>query len=503
MNPVEGLLYGLSVAVTPANILAAFVGALVGTFVGVLPGIGPVGAMALLLSTTLTLPPETAIIMLAGIYYGSMYGGSTTSVLLNVPGEAASVITAVEGYQMAKKGRAGAALAVAAVGSFVAGSIGVIGLMLFAPTIAQAALSFGSPEYFAIALLGLLALSRVSSGSFWKGLVVLGIGLALATVGMELVTGSTRYAFGQVQLMQGVELVPVAMGLFGVAEVLLVVERAGGMPRVTSVRLRELFPNAQEWKRVALPILRGTGLGFLIGLVPGPSAVISTFGSYNMERRLSKHPEEFGRGAIEGVAGPETANNAATSGAMVPLLALGIPFSPPTALLLAALMIQGVQPGPLLMTDHPQVFWGVVASMYIGNLALLILNLPLVGLWVSLLRMPQPIMLSTILAFVLIGAYAVNNSVLDVAIMVAMGIVGYVLRKLKFDVAPMILALVLGPFMEKSFLQSLYMGEGNPLIFFQRPLSAAILGITILILVGPAIWRLVSNRHQTVPVSVP
>ncbi len=453
------------------------------------------GAMALLLSTTFALRPETAVIMLAGIYYGSMYGGSTTSVLVNVPGEAASVITAVEGYQMAKKGRAGHALAVAAIGSFFAGTVGILGLTLFAPTIAQLALSFGSPEYFAVALLGLIALSRVSGGSFWKGLVVLGIGLGLATVGMELVTGANRYTFGQYQLMQGIDLVPVAMGLFGVAEVLVVAEQAGGLPQVTSVKLRDLFPGLAEWKFAVPAILRGTGVGFLIGLIPGPSAVISTFASYNLEKRISKRPEEFGTGVIEGVAGPETANNAATSGAMVPLLSLGIPFSPPTALLLAALMIQGVQPGPLLITDHPEVFWGVVASMYIGNLALLVLNLPLIGVWVSLLRTPQPILLAGILTFVLIGAYSVNNSVLDIAIVVITGIVGYVLRKLRFDLAPIILALVLGPFLEKTFRQSLYMSRGDPMIFFQRPISLVLMLAILAILFAPIGWRIIRGQY--------
>lgn len=496
MNALDGLLYGFSIALSPSNFLAALVGALVGTFVGVLPGIGPVGAMALLLSTTLSLNPLTALIVLSGIYYGAMYGGSTTSILMNVPGEAASVVTCIDGYQMAKKGRAGAALTVSAVGSFVAGTVGIIGLMLFAPTIAKLALSFGSPEYFAICLLGLIALTRMSSGSFWKGLVVLGLGLAFATVGMDQVTGTSRYAFGIVSLMQGINLIPVAMGLFGIAEVLCVAEQAGGLPQIAGIKLRELFPNKSEWRRAVPPILRGTGLGFLIGLIPGPSATISSFVSYDLERRLSKHPQEFGHGAIEGVAGPESANNSATSGGMVPMLALGVPFSPPTALLLAALIIQGVQPGPLLIKEHPEIFWGVVASMYIGNVALLVLNLPLVGIWVSLLRTPQPILLSAILTFVLVGTYSVNNSILDLIVLMIMGIVGYLLRKMKFDVAPMILALVLGPFMERSLGQSLYMSRGDPWIFFQRPISATLLIVLLAILIVPTIRRFVANRRS-------
>lgn len=495
MGPLQGLGHGLAVAVTPVNILSALVGALVGTFVGVLPGIGAVGAMALLLTATAQLRPETALIMLAGIYYGAMYGGSTTSILVNVPGEAASVVTALDGYQMAKKGRAGAALAVAAVGSFVAGTLGVVGLMLFAPPLAQFALSFGPPEYFAIGLLGLVALSRVSSGSFWKGLLALVFGLILATVGMDSVSGTRRYTFGSLQLAQGIDLVAVAMGLFGMAEVLVVAERAGGLPEALAVRVRDLFPTRLEWARAFPAILRGTGLGFFIGLIPGPAPLLSSFASYAVERRLSKRREEFGNGAIEGVAGPESANNAATSAAMVPLLALGVPFAASPALLLAALMIHGVQPGPLLMEQHPDVFWGVVASMYIGNLALLILNLPLVGLWVSLLRIPQPILLGSILLFMLVGTYSLNNSVVDLIVLVLMGAVGYVLRKLNFDLAPIILAMVLGPLLEKTFRQSLYMSAGNPVIFVQRPIAAGIWALLLTVVVLPPIVRYVRRRR--------
>ncbi|MBI3965409.1 MAG: tripartite tricarboxylate transporter permease, partial [Chloroflexi bacterium] len=436
-----------------------------------------------------------ALIMLAGIYYGSMYGGSTTSILVNVPGEAASVVTAVDGYQMAQRGRAGAALAIAGIGSFIAGTIGVVGLMVFAPTIAQMALAFGPPEYFAIALLGLFALSRATGGSLWRCLFVVAIGLGLATVGMDQVTGSSRFTFGQVALMQGFDLVPVVVGLFGMAEVLVVAERAGGLPRVTGVRLRELFPNAIEWQRSWPAILRGTGVGFLIGLIPGPAAIISSFASYNLERRLSKRPEEFGQGAIEGVAGPEAANNAASSAQMVPLLALGIPFGPATAVLLAALVLQGVQPGPLLMQNRPEIFWGVVTSMYVGNFALLVLNLPLVGMWVSLLRIPQAPLLAGILMFMLVGSYSVNNSMLDLIVVIVMGVVGYVLRKLDFDLSPLILAVVLGPFLETTFRQSLNMSRGDLLIFVERPLSAAFILALVVILVAPTVWRIVTGRR--------
>jgi putative tricarboxylic transport membrane protein len=496
LNPMEGIIYGFSVALTGGNLLAALGGGLIGTFVGVLPGLGPTGAIALLLPISIGLRPETALILLAGIYYGAMYGGSTTSILVNVPGETASVVTAIDGYQMARRGRAGSALAVAAVGSFVAGTLGVVGLMLFTPLLADFALAFGPPEYFAIAVAGLVALSLISRGSFWQSLFIVAVGLGLSSVGMDPVSGLARYCFGSVQLTQGIELVPLAMGLFGMAEVLLVAEEAGGLPHLTAVRWRELFPTITEWRRAFPAILRGAGLGFFIGLIPGPSATISSFASYNLERRLSKHPQEFGQGAIEGVAGPESANNAATCGHMVPLLALGIPFGPAIALLLAALMMQGVQPGPLMMQERPEVFWGFVASMYIGNLALLILNLPLVGMWVSLLRIPQPILLVSIQIFMLVGTYSVNNSVLDLIVLVVMGVVGYALKKLKFDAAPLIVAAVLGPILEKSLRTSLFMSRGDFMIFLQRPISAFLLLLTLLMLVGPGVWSNLLKPRQ-------
>jgi putative tricarboxylic transport membrane protein len=489
VTPLEGLAYGFSVALTPLNIGAALLGAVLGTLVGVLPGIGPVGAMALLLPITLQMPPETALIMLAAIYYGSMYGGSTTSILLNVPGEAASVITTIEGYQLARRGRAGAALAVAAVGSFVAGSLGVVGLMLFAPALSSFALSFGVPEFFSLALLGLVALSRVSGGRFWPGILTLSLGLAVATVGLDPISGQARFTFGLVELQGGIGLVPAVMGLYGIAEVLSVAEQAGGLPGIRTVRWRELFPSPGEWRRAAPAIIRGTAVGFFVGLIPGPSTVLSTFVSYNLERRLNRRAE-FGRGAIEGVAGPESANNAATSGAMVPMLSLGIPFSPATAMLLAALLVQGVRPGPLLVKEHPEIFWGVVASMYVGNAALLILNLPLVGLWASVLRIPQAILLTGVLLLTLVGAYSVDNSLLDLLTLMGAGLAGYLFRKVGFDPAPLVLALVLGPVLENSFRQSLFMSQGSLLIFIQRPISALLLGLALLVLGAPALWGL-------------
>ncbi|MBI5969057.1 MAG: tripartite tricarboxylate transporter permease [Deltaproteobacteria bacterium] len=496
MNPLDGLIYGFSVCWTVANLLALLGGSIIGTLIGVLPGIGPVGAIAFLLPITLGMKPETALIMLAGIYYGSMYGGSTTSILVNVPGEATSVVTCIDGYQMAKRGRAGAALAVAAVGSFMAGTLGLVLLMLFAPMLANYALSFGPPEYFAIALLGLFALSRITGAPFWQSLLVLGFGLAIATVGLDPVSFVSRYTIGIIQLAQGIELVPVVMGLFGVAEVLCVAEESGGLPQIAKMKFRELFPNRFEWRRSWGPIFRGSGLGFFWGLIPGPSTVLSTFASYKLEKHLSKHPEEFGKGAIEAVAGPESANNGASAGAMVPMLSLGIPFTPGAAMLLAALLIQGVQTGPLLISSRPEIFWGVVASMYIGNVALLILNFPLVGLWTSILKIPQSILLALILLLTMVGAFAINNSMLDLVVLIVMGILGYLFRKIKFDVAPIVVALVLGPMLETTMRESLYMSRGEISIFITRPISGTIIAILLAFLFGPPLWKLIRRPKK-------
>lgn len=496
MSPLEGLAYGFSVALTPENVLAAALGVFLGTLVGVLPGIGPLGAMALLLTVTTQFRADTALIMLAGIYYGSQYGGSTTSILVNIPGEAASVVTTIDGYQMTKKGRAGAALAVAAVGSFIAGSVGLIGVMFFAPVLAQVGVTFGPPEYFAIAALGLLSLSRLTGGSAWNGLLVLGFGLAIATVGLDPVGGVTRFTFGVTELLQGIDLVPVAIGLYGIPEVLMIAQAGASTTSVPGISLRDLMPRREEWRRSLPAIFRGTGLGFAFGVFPGPLPVLSTFASWKLERRLSRRPEEFGKGAIEGVAGPEAANNAATSGQMVPVLALGIPFGPATALLLAALLVQGVQPGPLLLTQRPEVFWGVIASMYVGNVLLLILNLPLVALWVRLLRVPQGLLLAFIVIFVMVGTFADKNSVTDLYFMLALGVIGFTLRRAGFDTAPIILAVVLGPLMENAFRQSLFMGRGDLGIFIERPVTAFLLALVLVVLLGPVLRKAIGTAPR-------
>jgi putative tricarboxylic transport membrane protein len=493
------LLYGFSVALTPANLLFGLAGAFLGTLVGVLPGIGPVGSMALLLGLTYKLPPVTALITFAGIYYGSMYGGSTTSILVNIPGESSSVITALDGYQMARKGRGGAALFLAAVGSFIAGTIGLVLLTFLAPQLAELALKFGPPEFFAIALFGLFVLCQLSDTGLLKSLVMVVCGLMLGTIGLDLFTGQQRMTFGIDALEQGIDFVPVAMGLFGIAEVLESAEKKiGESQSVIAVKLRDLFPNRSELKRSVGPVWRGSILGFLIGLIPGPAAVISTFISYMVERKLSAHPEEFGKGAPEGVSGPESANNAAAVGAFVPVLSLGIPFAPPTALLLSAMMIHGITPGPLLVQEHPDVFWGVIASMYIGNVMLLALNLPMVGLFVQVLRVPLRYLMPSVLLLCVVGAYAVNNSVAHLYLMGISGVIGYALRKLGFPIAPLVLALVIGPMLEDSFRQSLMMSSTEGLlILLSSPLSKVLCLIAVVLVTAPYVWRRMSGRHRT------
>ena len=478
---LQNLSTGFAMAFTPSVLLYAFVGCLVGTLVGILPGVGPLAGISLLLPVTYGLNATSAIVMLAGIYYGAMYGGSTTSILMRIPGEAASVMTCIDGYAMTQKGRAGAALAIAAVGSFVAGTLSIIGLMLLAPPLAEFALRFGPPEMFALMVLGLLVLAYMSSGPMTRSLAMAALGLLLGMIGMDTMTGLYRFDYGVSELGDGIGIVPVAVGLFGISEILL---SAGQNTKadIRAPRLKELLPNREEWRASAGPIGRGTVLGFLIGIIPGPGHVISSFVSYSIERRLSRHPERFGQGAIEGVAGPESANNSATSGAFVPMLALGLPSGAVPAIMLAAMMIHGIAPGPLLIQQQPALFWGVIASMYIGNIVLLILNLPLVGIFVNILRIPYSYLYPSLLAFATLGVYAVNNSVVDVWIMAGAGLVGYVLRKLDYEIAPIILGLVLAPMLELNFRQSLAMSAGSYSIFFNRPLATAMLAVALILL---------------------
>jgi putative tricarboxylic transport membrane protein len=462
--------------------------------VGVLPGIGPVGAMALLLPISFTLKPATAVILLAGIFYGAQYGGSTTAILINIPGEATSVVTTIDGYQMTRRGRAGAALTISAVGSFVAGTVSVLVLMLVAPALADFAVKFGPPEFFAITAFGLMALSRLTGGSLPLVVMLVGLGLALTTIGQDVTFGKARFTFGSVQLLQGVELVAVAVGLFGVAEVLIVAEERETLPRLVSLRVRELLPTRDEWRRSIGAMLRGTALGFPFGLIPGPAVILSTFASYALEKRISRRREEFGHGAIEGVAGPESANNAAAGGAMVPLLALGVPFAPPTAMLLGAFTLHGIQPGPFLATEYPHVFWGLIASLYIGNVVLLVLNLPLVGLFTALLRMPRDVLLALIVLLSAVGVFTVNNSVLDLFVMVAMGLLGYVLRKFGLNPATIILPFVIGTVMEQSLVQTLLLARGRPGYLRERPIALVLLLAGAFALAWPWLVRAVRPR---------
>ena len=498
LETLNNLAMGFATVLTPEVLFYAFVGCVVGTLVGVLPGVGPLAGISLLLPATYGLSATSALVLLAGIYYGAMYGGSTTSILMRIPGEAASVMTCIDGYAMTQKGRAGAALAIAAVGSFVAGTLSIVGLMLLAPPLAEFALRFGPPENFALMVLGLLVLAYMSGGPMTRSLTMAALGLLLGMIGMDTMTGLSRFDYGVDELGDGIGIVPVAVGLFGISEILLSAGQGSGAV-VRAPRLRELLPTREEWRDSAGPIGRGTVLGFLIGILPGPGHIISSFVSYSVERRISKHPERFGLGAIEGVAGPESANNSATSGAFVPMLALGLPSGAVPAIMLAAMMIHGIAPGPLLMQQQPQLFWAVIASMYVGNVMLLVLNLPLVGLFVNILRIPYSYLYPSLLAFATIGVYAVNNSVVDVWIMAASGLAGYVLRKLEFDIAPIILGLVLAPMLELNFRQSLALSAGDYSIFFTRPMAAAMLliGLVLLVLGMRSILRGPVSNSQT------
>jgi putative tricarboxylic transport membrane protein len=480
---LHNLYLGFSVALSPNILLYAFVGCIIGTLVGVLPGVGPLAGISLLLPATFGLNATSAIVLLAGIYYGAMYGGSTTSILMRIPGEAASVMTCIDGYAMTRKGRGGPALAIAAAGSYVAGTVSVVALMLLAPPLASFALRFGPPEYFSLLLLGLLVLAYMSGGSMLKSLAMATLGLLFGMIGIDPMTGFFRFNYGLVELGDGIGVVPVAVGLFGVSEILLTAGQPTA-PEVIKPRLRELLPSREEWRASLWPIGRGTVMGFLIGIIPGSAHIISSFVSYAVERRLSKHPERFGHGAIEGVAGPESANNSATSGAFVPMLALGVPSGPIPAVMIAAMMVHGISPGPLLISQQPELFWGFVASMYVGNVMLLILNLPLVGLFINVLRIPYRLLYPAILVFCVLGVYAVNGSVVDVGIMTAMGALGYVLRKFDFETAPIVLGLILAPMLEMSFRQSLSMSSGSYGIFITRPIAAVMLivGLALLLL---------------------
>jgi putative tricarboxylic transport membrane protein len=497
MDIFTGLFNGFAVALTPINVLFAFFGAVIGTAVGVLPGLGPAATIALLLPATYAISsPVTAIILMAGVFYGSQYGGSTTSILLNLPGEASSVVTCIDGYKMAQKGRAGAALGIAAIGSFIAGTVGVVGMTLFAPVIAKFALSFGPPEKFSLAVVGLLMAVTLSGASVVKGLVMMALGLLLASVGLDPISGKTRFSFGVIELQSGFDFVTLAMGVFGLGEIFSGLESVAKCDVVTS-KVGQVWPTMKDWAASRWAILRGTLVGFFIGVIPGGGAVISSLVSYAVEKRVSKHPEEFGQGAIAGVAGPESANNAASSSSFIPLLTLGIPGNASIAMIFAALLIKGVTPGPFLIQEHPEIFWGVIASMYIGNVMLLVLNLPLVGIWAQLVRVPFGIMAPVIILFTAIGSYTIQGQAFDIYCLVGFGLFGWMLRKLKFEPGPLVLSFVLGPMVESSMRQSLLMSGGSFSIFLTRPISLALIGLFAVLAVGQAammLYKRFSNK---------
>lgn len=479
----QGLANGFGIAFSLTNLTFALIGAVLGTIVGILPGLGPAATISLLLPLSFKIAsPVTSIIMMAGIFYGAMYGGSTTSILVNIPGEAASVVTCIDGYQMALKGRAGPALGMAAIGSFIAGTIGIIGLTFVAPPLAEFALKFGPPEYFALTLLGLLMATLLGGSSVVKGLIVVVLGLLLGSVGLDPISGAVRFTWGFFMLQEGVDFVTLAMGMFGIGEILINLEKELTTKLVTQ-KITHLWPTLKDWAESKWAVLRGSLIGFFIGILPGGGAVISSLVSYAVEKKASKHPEEFGKGAIQGVAGPESANNSAASASFIPLLTLGIPGNASIAMIFAALLIQGVQPGPFLITEHPDVFWGVVASMYIGNVMLLILNLPMVGLWVQLLRVPYAILAPIIVLFCCVGVYSVRNTVFDIWIMGIFGIIGYLFRKVDLEPGPLLLAFVLGPILERSLRQALLISAGSPFIFFKRPISGTIMGFLLAFIV--------------------
>lgn len=492
MDLLANLAVGFAAAATPENLLYCLIGCLLGTLIGVLPGIGPAATIAMLLPVTFTLEPTSSLIMLAGIYYGAQYGGSTTAILVNLPGEASSVVTAIDGYQMARQGRAGLALSTAAIGSFFAGCVATLVIAAFAPLLARAALRFTAPEYFAVMVVGLIVSIALAQGSLLKALGMIAFGLLLGMVGIDVTSGQSRMTFGYTELADGLNLVAVAMGLYGLAEIVDNVIAGDTERTAHKTALKNLFPGRDDLARIFMPIVRGTGIGTVLGVLPGGGALLSSFAAYAVEKHISRHPEEFGRGAIEGVAAPEAANNAGAQTSFIPMLTLGIPSNAVTALMAGAMIIHGIQPGPAVMTQQPALFWGLIVSMWLGNLMLLVLNLPMVGLWVRLLAMPYRFLFPSILVFCSIGVFTLNNNVFDVYILVIFGLVGFVLRRLECDPTPLLLGLILGPMMEEYFRRAMLVSRGDPMIFLERPISATLLGlgaVAIIVAALPSVRR--------------
>ncbi len=495
MELLANLGLGFETAMTPINLLWCFVGVLLGTLIGVLPGIGPTATIAMLLPITFTFEPVTALIMLSGIYYGAQYGGSTTAILINLPGESSSAVTAIDGYQMARKGMAGAALATAALGSFFAGSVATLILAVAAPPLARAALGFGAPEYFSLIVLGLIASIALAHGSIVKALAMIVLGLLLGMVGQDIYTGTPRFTFGYMELYGGINFVAVAVGVFGVAEILRNLENETTRD-VMVKKVSSLWLTRAQFRAIIAPVLRGTALGSILGILPGGGHVLSSFASYSIEKRVSRHPEEFGKGAIAGVAGPESANNAAAQTSFIPLLTLGIPAHPVMALMIGAFIIQGITPGPNVIRDEPALFWGIIVSMWVGNLLLVILNLPLIGLWVRLLSVPYRVLFPAIVAFACIGSFAIGQNAFDVFAIAVFGLLGYTLIKLGCEPAPLLLGFVLGPLLEEHLRRAMIISRGDPMVFLERPISATLLALAALAVIVAVLPSVRRKRDQ-------
>jgi TctA family transporter len=492
---LNNLILGFGVALSPFNVLMCLIGVLLGTLIGVLPGVGPVATIAMLLPITFNLSPIAALIMLAGIYYGAQYGGSTTAILVNLPGESSSVVTCLDGYQMARRGRAGPALATAALGSFFAGCVATLVVAMFAPPLAEVALKFGPSEYFSLMVLGLVAAVVLAHGSLLKAIAMVILGLLLGLVGTDVNSGVLRFAFGIAELSDGIGFVTVAMGMFGLAEIIANLEHKGAR-EVFTKKVTHLWPTREDWKRLWAPTLRGTALGSALGILPGGGALLASFGAYTLEKKVSRYAKEFGKGAIEGVAAPESANNAGAQTSFIPLLTLGIPSNAVMALMIGAMMIQGIAPGPQVMTERPQLFWGMIASMWVGNLMLVVLNLPLIGMWIKLLTVPYRLLYPSILVFMAIGVFSLSNNPFDVFLMSLFGLLGYVCVKLECEPAPMILGFILGPLMEENLRRAMLLSRGDPLVFFQKPISATFLIVSIVLLVIIALPALRKKREE-------
>jgi putative tricarboxylic transport membrane protein len=496
MDIANGLMLGLQAALQPTTLLYCFVGVFLGTLIGVLPGIGALATISLLLPITYHIPPTAAIVMLAGVYYGAQYGGSTASILLNLPGTPSSAVVCLDGYPMAKQGRAGVALFMTTIASFVGSMLGILMLVLFSPAIAELGLKFGPAEYFSMMFLGLIAASTLASGSVLKGLAMVVFGLLLGTVGTDVNSGVSRFDFGTPNLMDGISLVALAMAIFGIAEVISTVNVKRDSKAAEKITFRSMVPTADDTKRSVMPILRGTGIGSFFGALPGTGASIASFMAYAVEKKVAKDPSRFGHGAIEGIAAPESANNAAAQTAFVPTLSLGIPGDAVMALMLGALIIHGIQPGPLLMSQQPELFWGLIVSFGIGNIMLMVLNIPLIGLWVSILKIPYRVLYPAILVFISLGVYSVNNNTFDIYLVSILGIMGYLLAVLKFEAAPLLLGFVLGPMMEEYLRRALLLSRGDMMTFIDRPISASFIAFATVLLLWSGFSALKRSMQQ-------